>query len=132
MCTLWCFRGVTSASLKSVHGSRTLTGQHFSIRGRNNAFTKNDLHDETAKWNDSSSCSSNRSLPHGLKDVSIDINRGSCNKITKELSSPKIYEGSVGQGVEIREHDQLQCGQFWCKLYGANGCACIGYFMIRS
>ena len=46
-----------------------------------------------------------------LKDVSIDINGGSCDKITKELSSPKIYEGSVGQRVEIREHDQLQCGQ---------------------
>ena len=89
---------------------------------------KNELYDETAKWNTSSSYG----LPHGLKDVSTDINGGSCNKITKELSSPKIYEGSVGQWVEIREHDQLQCGQLWGKLCSADGCACIGYFMIRS
>ena len=45
---------------------------------------KNELHDETAKWNNSSSCSSNRGLPHGVKDVSTYINGGSCNKITKE------------------------------------------------
>ena len=68
---------------------------------------KNELHDETAKWNTSSSCSSNRGLPQGVKDVSTDINGDSCNEITKELSSPKIYEGSVGQRVEIREHDQF-------------------------
>ena len=123
---------MTSASLKSVHGNRTLTSQHFSIYGRNNAFTKNELHDETAKWNNSSSCNLNRGLPHGVKDVSTDINGGSCNKITKELSSPKIYECSVGQWVEISEHDQLQCGQLWCKLCGADGCSCIGYFMIGS
>ena len=132
MCTLWCFRRVTSASLKSVHGNRTLTGQHFSICGRNNAFPKNELHDKTAKWNASSSYNSNRDLPHGVKDVSTYNNGGSCNKITKELSSPKIYEGSVDQGVEIREHYQFQCGQLWCKLCDADGCACIGYFMIRS
>ena len=68
---------------------------------------KNELHDETTKWNTSSSYSLSRGLPHGLKDVSTDINEGSCNKITKELRFPKIYEGSVGQWVEIREHDQL-------------------------
>ena len=68
---------------------------------------KNELHDETAKWNTSSSCRSSRGLPHGLKNVGTDINGGSCNKITKELSSSKIYKGSVGQWVEIREHDQL-------------------------
>ena len=51
--------------------------------------------------------SSSRGLPYGLKDVGTDINGGSCNKITKELSSSKIDEGSVGQWVEIREHDQL-------------------------
>ena len=102
---------MTSASLKREHGNRTLTGQHFSICGRNNAFTKNELHDETTKWNTSSSYRSSRGLPHGLKDVGTDINGGSYNKITKELSSPKIYECSVGQWIEIREHDQLQCGQ---------------------
>ena len=98
---------MTSASLKRVYGNGTLMGQHFSICGRNNAFTKNELHDETAKWNNSSSCSSNRGLPRGVKDVSTDNNGGSYNKITKELSSPEIYECSVGQWVEIREHDQL-------------------------
>ena len=66
---------------------------------------KNDLHDETAKWNTSSSCRSSCGLPYDLKDVDTNINGGSCNKITKELSSSKIDEGSVGQWVKIREHD---------------------------
>lgn len=35
------------------------------------------------------------------------VNRESCNKITQELSSSKIDEGSVGQQIEVREHDQL-------------------------
>ena len=42
---------------------------------------------------------------YGLKDVGTDINEGSCNKITKELSSSKINESRVGQRVKIGEHD---------------------------
>ena len=123
---------MTSASLKSVHGNRTLTGQHFSICGRNNAFTKNELHDETTKWNNSSSCRSTRGLPQGVVDVSTYINGGSGNEITQKYSSPKIDECSVGQWVEIGEHDQLQCGQLRCKLCGADGSSCTGYLMIVS
>ena len=77
------------------------TAHHFSIRGRNDTFTKNDLHDEAAEWNTSSSCRLSHGLPYGLKDVCTDINGGSCNKITEELSSSKIDESCVGQCVEI-------------------------------
>ena len=63
--------------------------------------------------------------------MGTDINRGSCNKITLELSSSKIDESSVGQRVEIGEHDQLQCGQLRSKLCSVYRCAFTGDFMIR-
>ena len=71
------------------------------------------------------------SLPNGLEDMGTYINRGSCNKITKELSSSKIDESSVGQWIEIGEHDQLQCGQLRSKLCSVYRCAFTGDFMIR-
>ena len=36
-------------------------------------------------------------FPNGLEDVGIDINWGSCNKITQELSSSKNDESNIGQ-----------------------------------
>ena len=48
-----------------------------------------------------------RGLPYGLKDVGTDINGGSCNKITQELSSSEIDESCVGQRVKVGEYDQL-------------------------
>ena len=93
---------------------------------------KNELHDETAEWNDSSSCRSTRGLPQVVVDVSTYINGGSGNEITQKYSSPKIDECGVGQWVEVGEHDQLQCGQLRGKLCSANGGSCTGYLMIVS
>ena len=109
--TLWCFRGVTLASLESYHGYWSRTVHHFSIWWGIDTFKKYDFHDETTKSNTCSCCWSSCGLPNGLEDVGTYINWGSCNKITQELSFSKIDESSVGQRVEIGEHDQLQCGQ---------------------
>ena len=63
--------------------------------------------------------------------MGTDINRGSCNNITLELSFSKIGESGVGQRVEIGEHDQLQYGQLRSKLCSVYRCAFTRDFMIR-
>ena len=99
---------------------------------RINTFTKNELHNETAKWNTSSCYWLSRSLPYGLKDMGIDINGHYCNKIIKELSSFEIDESCVGQRIKIGKHDQLQSSQLKCKLGNTYGCAFTRDFMVKS
>ena len=62
--------------------------------------------------------------------VCTGVSDSGADGVTREMCA--LFGGSVGQRVEIREHNQLQCGQLWCKLCSADGFACIGYFMIRT
>ena len=130
--TLRSSRRMTLACLESDHRNWMRTGHHFSIWGRINTFMKNELHNETAKWNTSTCCWSSRGLPYGLKDVGTDVNGHSCNKISYELSSSEINESCVGQRIKIGKHDQLQSSQLRCKLGSTYRCAFIRDFMVRS
>ena len=46
--------------------------------------------------------------------VCTGVSDSGADGVTREMCA--LFGGSVGQRVEIREHNQLQCGQLWCKL----------------